>query len=66
MPIIKGKLSNKINFQLSCKFDANIDIWNIQDMMKELKLKVKAREGVGESRSGKVNRTLREIIGGLL
>ena len=37
----------------------------MQDMMKELKLEIEARERVGVSSRGKVNRTSRETIKGL-
>ena len=40
---------------MSHKFDATIDIWSIQNMMKELKLGIEARERVAESRVDKVN-----------
>ena len=54
IPIIKDKLSNKLNTQLSCKFDATTNIWNLQGIMQELRLKIGATERVTENRTDKV------------
>ena len=57
IPIIKDKLSNKLNTQLSCKFDATTNIWNLQSIMQELRLKIGATERVTENRTDKVEQT---------
>ena len=64
--IIQDKLPNELIIQLSRIFDATVDIWSIQDIMKDLKLRIKARERVVESRRSKVNRTSFETIEGLV
>ena len=63
---IRDKLTNELHIQLSHKFDATVDIWSIQDVMKELKLWIEAIELVRESKRGKVNQTSRETMEGLI
>lgn len=58
--IIKDKLSNKLNIQLSCKFHATTNIWNLQVIMQELRLKIGATERVTENITDKVEQTSRE------
>ena len=44
VPLLKRKLPADIILLISRKFDSNIDLWKIGDMMKELKREVEARE----------------------
>ena len=44
IPVLKRKLPSEINLLLSRKFDSSEDLWKIEDMMKELKREVEARE----------------------
>jgi hypothetical protein len=44
IPIMKGKLPEEINLLLCRKFDSNVDLWKIADLMKELKSEIEARE----------------------
>ena len=59
-------MSNELNIELSCRCYATVDVWGIQDMMKELKLELQAIKLVRNSRRSKVNRTSRETIEGLI
>ena len=44
VPVVKAKLPNEVNLLLSRKFESNTDVWSIQEMLKELKLELEARE----------------------
>ena len=46
---LKAKLPSELNLHISRKFDASIDVWKINDLMKELKLELEARERVGNT-----------------
>ena len=48
--MIKDKIPNELNIYISCKFDASVDIWKINDLMRELKLEIEARERVGDAK----------------
>ena len=48
--MIKDKIPNELNIDISRKFDALIDVWKINDLMKELKIEMEARERVGDTK----------------
>ena len=66
VPMIKDKIPNELNIHISCKFDASVDIWKINDLMRELKLEIEARERVGDAKRLKSQRTPRDTVEGLL
>ena len=66
VPMIKDKIPNELNIHTSCKFDASVDIWKINDLMRELKLEIEARERVGDAKRLKSQRTPRDTVEGLL
>ena len=66
VPMIKDKIPNELNIHISRKFDASVDIWKINDLMRELKLETGARERVGDTKRLKSQRTPRDAVEGLL
>ena len=54
--MIKDKIPNKLNIYISRKFDASVDVWKKNDLMKELKLEIEARERVGDTKRAKSQR----------
>ena len=44
VPLLKRKLPSDIILLLSRKFDSNVELWKISDMMMELKREIEARE----------------------
>ena len=66
VPMIKDKIPNELNIHISRKFDASVDVWKINDLMKELKLEIEARERVGDTKRAKSQRTPRDTVEGLL
>ena len=66
VPMIKDKIPNELNIHTSCKFDASVDIWKINDLMRELKLEIEARESVGDAKRLKSQRTPKDTVEGLL
>ena len=66
VPMIKGKMPNELNIHISRKFDASVDVWKINDLMKELKLEIEARERVEDTKRAKSQRTPRDAVEGLL
>ena len=42
--MIKDKIPDELNIHISRKFDASVDVWKINDFMKELKLETEVRE----------------------
>ena len=66
VPMVKDKIPNELNIHLSRKFDASVDVWKINDLMKELKLEIEARERVGDTKRAKSQRTARDTVEGLL
>ena len=49
VPILKTKLPPELNLIISRKFDSSSDVWTIEDIMKELKAELLARERCDES-----------------
>ena len=49
--LLKRKLPSEINLILSRKFDSNVELWKIDDMMNELRKEVEARERSGAGNS---------------
>ena len=49
VPILKTKLPPELNLIISRKFNSSSDIWTIEDIMKELKAELMARERCDES-----------------
>ena len=49
VPMIKDKVSNELNIHLNRKFDGSVDVWKINDLMKE----IEARERVGDTKRAK-------------
>ena len=66
VPMIKEKIPNELNIQLSRKFGASVGVSKINDLMKELKLEIEARERVGDTKRTKSKRKARDAIEGLL
>ena len=66
VPMIKDKIPNGLNIHLSRKFDTSLDVWKINDLMKELKLEIEVRERVGDTKRAKSQRTARDTVEGLL
>ena len=62
VPMIKDKISNELNIHLSRKFDGSVDVWKINDLMKE----IEARERVGDTKRAKSQRTPRDTSEGRL
>ena len=50
VPMIKDKIPNELNIHISCKFDASVDVWKMNDLMRKLKLEIEARERVGDAK----------------
>jgi len=44
VPILKTKLPPELNLIISRKFNSSSDVWTIEDIMRELKAKLMARE----------------------
>ena len=51
IPLMKRKLPDEINLLLCRKFDSNESLWKIEDLMKELKVEIEARERSYSDRS---------------
>ena len=66
VPMIKDKIPNELNIHISCKSDASVDAWKINDLMRELKLEIEARETIGDTKRVKSQRTPRDTVEGLL
>ena len=66
VPMIKDKIPNELNIHISCKFDASVDAWKINDLMRELKLEIEERETIGDLKRVKSQRTPRDTVEGLL
>ena len=66
VPMIKDKIPNELNIHTSRKFDASVDIWKINDLMRELKLEIEARERVEDAKRLKLQTTLKDTVEGLL
>ena len=47
------KIPNELSIHISRKFDASVDVWKINDLMKELKLEIEARERVEDKKRAK-------------
>ena len=66
VPVMKAKLPGEINLLLSRKFDSNVDLWLIADMMKELRIEVEARErcatNTGRLREQKLPLTIEGLL----
>ena len=62
VPMIKDKISNELYIHLSRKFDGSVDVWKINDLMKE----IEARERVGDTKRAKSQRTPKDTSEGLL
>ena len=65
-PMIKDKIPNELNIHLSRKFDASVDVWKINGLMKELKLEIETRERFGEPKRAKSERAPGDTVEGLL
>ena len=66
VPMIKDKIPNELNIHISCKLDASVDVWKMNDLMRKLKLEIEARERVGDAKRLKSWRTPRDTVEGLL
>ena len=64
--MIKDKIPDELNIHISHKFDASVDVSEINDFMKELKLETEARTRVGDTKRAKSKRTPRYTVEGLL
>ena len=62
VPVIKDKIPNELNIHISCQFDASVDVWKINDLIRELKLEIEARERVGDTQRLKSQRTPRDTV----
>ena len=58
VPIIKDKIPNELNIRISHKFDASVNVWKINGLMKELKLPIEARERTGNTKRAKLRDSL--------
>ena len=65
VPMIKDKIPNELNIHISRKFDASVDVWKINDLMKD-KIEIEARERVGVTKRANSQRTPRDTVKGLL
>ena len=50
VPMTNDKIPDELNIHISRKFDASVDVWKINDLMKELKLEIEATERVEEKK----------------
>ena len=55
VPMIKDKIPNELN--ISRKFDASVDVWKTNNLMRELELEIEPRERVGDTKRVKSQRT---------
>ena len=51
-----------MNIHISRKSDASVDVWKINDLMKELKLEVEARNRVGDTKIANSQRGPRDTV----
>ena len=51
--IIKDKIPNEMNIHINGEFGASVNVWKINDVMKDLKLEIEARERVGDTKRAK-------------
>ena len=65
VPMIKDKIPNELNIHISRKFDVSVDVWKINDLMKD-KIEIEARERVGVTKRANSQRTQRDTVKGLL
>ena len=64
--MIKGKRPNRLNLHINRKSDASVDVWKINDFMKELKLEIEVRERFGDTKRAKLQRTTGGTVEGCL
>ena len=64
--MIKDKIPNELNIHISRPFDASVDAWKINDLMRELKLEIEARERVRDTKRVNLQRTPTDTAEGLL
>ena len=50
IPMFKDKIPNEPNINISLKFDASVDVWEINNPMKKWKLEIEATEKVGDTK----------------
>ena len=63
--MIKDKIPNEPNIDINLKCDASVDIWEINNPMKEWKLEIEAIERFGDTKRAKSQRTPRDTVEGL-
>ena len=62
--MIKDKATNQLNIHITRKFDASVDAWKLNVLLKELKLEIEAKERVVDTKRVKSQRAPRDTAEG--